>query len=193
MRHRELNDLVAGVGQLRHGRLDGCRGTADDGLTGAVDVCDHHISVDGINRFLDRRQRRKDGSHQAAVLHLDMGHLSTAAGDRHQRLIELERARSHQSPVFAEAVPHHHVRLDAVCGQESGQCYVDGEHCGLGYLGLHQIELGGSHRSGVIAIDEDVVRQRFAEDRSHDCVSFREGGSHDRLRVAEGVQHVDVL
>ena len=65
-----------------------------------------------------------------------MGHLPAPPGDRLEGIGEGEGACRLERAVFAEAVPHHHVRMDAVRGEEPGQRRIHGEHRGLGDLGL---------------------------------------------------------
>jgi hypothetical protein len=64
-------------------------------------------------------------------------------------------------------VTHDHVRGDAVGGEHPGHRDVRGEHRRLGDLGLQQLLLELRDGGGVGGVDEDVRRQRPAQDRGH--------------------------
>ena len=87
----------------------------------AVDVGDHHVAVDRLQDSLDFLERRKDRRHPAVVVHRHARHFTAAGADGFQRVLEGKGAGGNQRAVFAQAVSHRHVGLDAVSGQEPGQ------------------------------------------------------------------------
>ncbi len=124
---------------------------------------------------------------------IQAGHLAAAGADRLQCGLERQCARGHECAVLADAVTHHHVRPDAVRGEQPGERQVAGHHGRLGDLGLQKLLLELGDRVLVVLVDEDVAGQRLAEQRRHDLVGLRERLRHDRLGVAQFAQHVDVL
>ena len=122
-----------------------------------------------------------------------MGHLAAAGADGLERRRERQRPGRHQGAVLAQAVTHHEVGLDAVGGEQPGEREIDGQHGGLGDLGAAQIRFGGGDGVGVAGIDEEIGRQRPAEQRGHHGVRLVEGVGDDRLGVAQLGQHVGVL
>jgi hypothetical protein len=43
--------------------------TTNDRLQGAVDIGQHHVTIDGLQNALNLSQRRGDGCHAAVILH----------------------------------------------------------------------------------------------------------------------------
>ena len=83
------------------------------------------------------------GANTAAILPLsstdEAGHLAAARAHRLERVGERQRAGGDQRAVLAEAVPHHHVRHDAVGGEQAGERRVGGQHGRLRDGGLPQV------------------------------------------------------
>ena len=120
--------------------------------------------------------------------------ISAAAGaDRFQRVCEGKRAGRNQRAVFAQAVSHRHVGLDAVSGQQPRQRKIDGQHGRLRDRGLAQIVFGLGDGVGVSLVDEDELAERLAQQRSHHAIRFGKSLGHDRFGGAQRLEHVDVL
>ena len=193
MTHRERHHLGAVVGEDLHRLAHRIAGASDHGLLAAVDVGGDDVAVDCVEGALDVLDRGKDGSHQPTVFDVDVRHLASAACNSVQRVVVGERPCGNERAVLAEAVTHHHVRVDAVGRQQLREGEVDGQHGRLGDLRFPQLHVALLHRGRVIGVGEDVVGERLAEDRLHDCVGIAEGLLDDRLAVAERIEHVDVL
>ena len=185
--------VVAGFQEDFHGLLDGLARAADHRLAVAVDVGDHHVAVDRLQDSLDFFERRKDRGHPAVVFHRHSGHSAAAGADGFQRILEGKGAGRDQRAVFAQAVSHGHVGLDAVSGQQPGQRQIGGQHGRLSDRGLAQILFGLGDGVGVGLVDEDELAERLAEQGRHDAVGFGKGFGHDRFGGAERLEHVDVL
>ena len=191
--HGERHDLRTSLGQQLPGGLDPCGRSADHRLLVAVDIGDHHVVVDRVDYALDLLDRCEDCRHLPCVGHVDVGHLASAPGYGFERIFERERTGRHQGPVLAQAVAHHHVGLDPVCGEHLGECCVDRQYGRLRDLGLSEFRIGlcDGRRVGFVCVD--VVGERCTEDGFHHAVGFVEQLLHDRLVVAEGVEHVHIL
>jgi hypothetical protein len=96
-----------------------------------------------------------------------------------------EGAGGDQRSVFAQAVSHGHVGLDAVSGQEPGQRQIGRQHGGLRNGGLAQIVFGLGDSVGVGRVHEDELAERLAEQRGHHAIGFGKSFSHDRFGCAE--------
>ncbi len=190
---RQLHDLVSGLGQLGLGRFDAGGGAADDRLGAAVEVGDDDVVVDRLQGLFDLAERREHRQHQPVVVDVDVGHLAPASADRFQGVGERQRPCRHERSVLTEAVPHHHVGVDAVGLEQPHQCPVDGEYRRLGDLGLHQLLVGLGDGSVVVGIDEDDVGERSTDQRFHDPVGLVEHLADDRFDLAELGEHVHVL
>ena len=160
---RQRPYVIASLQEDLHGLFDCFAGAADDRLLPAVYVGDHNVAVNGLQYSLDFSKRRKDGRHLSGVFHRHARHAATAGTDGSQCVLEGERAGCNQGAVFAQAMSHGHVGLDAVSGQQTGQSQVDGQDGGLSDLGLAQIFFG--LRDGVLVglVNEDELAQRLAE------------------------------
>ncbi len=88
---------------------------------------------------------------------------------------------------------HHHVRTDPVSGQHLRQRQVGGQHRRLGDLGLSKFLVGLGDRGRIVAVDEDVVGERLAQNRCHDAIGLFEDLCDDRLALSKSRHHVDVL
>ena len=185
--------LMASGHQALDGHAHCRRGPADDRLLGAVDVRDDDVAVDVSENFLDLLQRREDGRHEAVVGNRDMGHLTTASADRFEGAGEAHRTHGHERAVLAQAVAYDHVWLDCVRTEEARDRLVDGEHRGLGDLGLAKLLLGGGGRRRIGGVDEQVVAEGSTQDRRHQPVGLGERVGHDRLCLLQGAQHVQIL
>ena len=117
----------------------------------------------------------------------------TAGAHRFQRSGKGERAGSDQRAVLAEAVPDHHVGLDAVGRQQRRQRQVGGQHRWLRDLGVAQVFLCRGDRDLVTGVDEDVLAERLAQQRRHHVIRGHEPLGDDGFRRAQVAQHVDVL
>ena len=193
MADRDSVGVHAGGLERRDGPLHRVGGAADDGLAGAVDVCDDDVPVGFGDDALDLGERGEHGGHGAVVAHRQIRHLAAPGADRLQRGVEGQRTGGDQSAVFAEAVAHHHVRAHAVRVEHAGQRQVGGQHRRLGDLGLHELlfePLGG----GLVGVvREDVFGQRLTEQWRHHPVGLVECRGDQRLLLAKVAQHVDVL
>ena len=165
--------------------VDGGGGAADDRLRRGVDVGDDDVAVGLGDDLLDLVERREHGGHRPVVLHRQVGHLATAGADGFERGGERQRSGGDQGAVLAQAVAHHEVGHDAVGGEQPGEGEVDRQHGGLGDLGLAQVRLGRGDGVGVGGVDEQVGRERAADQRRHDGVGLVERLGDDRLDVAE--------
>ncbi len=159
----------------------------------AVDVGDDDIAVDFREDRLDVGQRREHGCHEPVVGHRHLRHLSAPGADRLEGFGEAERVGRDERAVLAEAVAHHHVRVDAIGVEETGEGLVDGEHCGLGDLGLAELLVDRGEAGLVVRVSEDVIAEGAAEDGGHHAIGFGERLRHDRVAVAQVGQHVRVL
>ena len=193
MADRQRNGLDAFLGKHLHRRVDGCGLAADDGLLIAVDIGDDGVTVEPGQQPLHVGQRRKYGSHLAVVTHGYAGHFATAGRDGLERIGKTYCPGLDQRPVFAKAVAHDHVGVEAVGAQQSGQRGIAGDQRRLRDLGLHQGAVGLLDPFLVFAIHEDIVGQRFAEDRFHHPVSLLERLPDQVFGLAQLGQHVDVL
>ena len=188
-RHRVDPRLPAG----RHGRLNGSALTTDHGLARAVDVRDDDVAVRLGDNAFHGIQWAEDRGHCAVVADVEVGHLLAPRTDRFQRRVEGQRTGRLKRPVFAQAVPHDHVRLDAVGGQHPGERQIGRQDGGLGDLGLQELLLQLPNGLVVTGVDEDERRQWAAQQRRHDAVRLGERLGDDRLAVPQVLQHVDVL
>ncbi len=102
MAYRQLNDLGAFGGQCRRGGLDRGRGAADHRLVLGVDVGDHDVPVDGLQRGLDLVQRSEHRSHQPVVVHGNVDHLLAPGGHRLEGIAERHGPGGDQSAVFTQ-------------------------------------------------------------------------------------------
>ena len=156
-----------------------------DRLAVAVDIGDHHIAVDGLQDSLDFFQRSKHSRHAAVVVHRYLGHSAAASADGLQRVVKGKAAGRNQRSVFAQAVSHRHVGLDAIGGQEAGQRDIGCQHGWLSDLGLAQIFFGLGDGAGVGLVNEDELAERLAEQRGHDAIGFGKGLGHNWFGGAE--------
>ena len=90
-------------------------------------------------------------------------------------------------------MPHHHVRRDAIGGEQSRERQVGGEHRWLCDRRLSERVVRRGNCTFVVWIDEDDLAERPAEERLHHIVGLTEGIGDDRLHLAELAEHVDVL
>ncbi len=140
--------------------------------------------------FVDRRQC---GGHQSVVGNGHVGHFSSARAHGLERLAKPKGACRHQGAVFAQAVTHHQVRSDSVCGQEPRQGQVGCEYGRLGDRGLSERLVGFLHGAFVVGVDEDNLAQWLSEQRLHHVIRFSERLCDDRLHATKLAEHVDVL
>ena len=135
--NRDALSLEALGHKAGDGRLDGLALAANDCLAVAVDVRRHHVAVNlgqgGLNNVEGSHHRR----HPAVIGHADAGHLGTTGGGSLQRLGKGHDPRRHQGRILTERVAHHHIRVNAVGGQEFHHGDVEGEHGRLGDRRLH--------------------------------------------------------
>ena len=76
--------------------------------------------------------------------------------------------------VFAQAMSHRHVGLNAICGQQTGDSDIDGQHGWLRNFGLAQVFFRLGHCLRVVGIDEDELGKRLAQQRRHHAICFGE-------------------
>ena len=155
--HRQRHGVVTSLQENFRGLLDGFARAANHRLAVAINIRDHHVALHRLQDSLDLIDRRKNGRHFAVVFPRHFGHFTAARAHRFQRIRKRQPARGNQCPVFAQAVPHGHVGLDAISGQEPRQREIGGEYCRLSKGGLAQIFfcLGDSIRVGLI--DENKI------------------------------------
>ena len=191
--HRQRHGVVTSLQENFRGLLDSFARAANHRLAVAVDIRDHHVALHCLEDSLDFSQRRKNSRHLAVVFPRHLRHFTASRADGFQCVREWQSASGNQRPVFPEAVPHGHVGLDAISGQEPREREIGGEHCRLSDSGLAQIFFCLCDGVRVGVIDENEIAQRFSQQRRHDAIRFRKCFRHDRFSGAESLQHVDVL
>ena len=191
---REGNHVDVFCTEALDGFVDRGGFTPDHCLLVAVDVGNHGIAVDAREHALHVSQRGKYRSHLAIVFQRDVGHLAPSGTNGLERIPEIQHASLHERCIFAEAVAHHHVRLDAVAAQQLRKCAVRRQHCGLRDLGLLQRLVAAANRFLATVVDEDVFGQQLIiEVRAHDAIGLLEYGANSGFMVAQFGEHVDVL
>ena len=191
--HRDPDRLHVGGGECVDGCEHGVGGAADHRLVVGVDVGDDDVPGGLVDDSFDLVQRTEHGRHRAVVFDRQCGHLTTTGTHRLERGGEGERPGGDERAVLAQAVSHHHVGLHSVRGEQSADARIGREDGGLGDLGLQQLLLELSDRVGIVTVDEDVRRQRAAQQWGHHVVGLTERLGDDRLARAQLVEHVDVL
>ena len=179
--HRQQAGGEAGFLQRFHRLLDPVGGAADHRLAVTVDVGDHHVPLDGVDDLFDFLQWAKAGGHQAVVGHRYFRHFRSPGAHRLEGIGKRKRAGRHQGAVFAQTVPHHHVRRHAVGCQQAGQSQIDRQHCRLGNLRLAQGVIGLFQIGRVVAVNENIAAERPRNQRFHNIVGFPEGIGHQRI------------
>ena len=139
------------------------------------------------------RERCEDRRHPAVIGHRDARHLAAAGADGFEGVCKRQGADGDQRSVFAEAVAHGHIGLDAVGVQQARQGQIGREHRRLGDGRLQQIRFGRCQRARIRRIHENVFAQGFGEQGRHRPVGFLERACHDRLDRAQRAHHVHVL
>ncbi len=182
-----------GVLEDLHRLPDGPGCAPDDAFLRAVDVGDDDVAVHRLDGATDLIHGAEHGGHDAGVVQGYAGHGLASCRDRFQRVAEGDRPGGRQRTPLAQAVAHDHVRLHAVRRQEPRQRRVHRQHGGLGDGRLLEPFLGFGQGVLVRVVEEDVLGQGPAQIGRHDLVRLLERRSHDRLRVPQLPQHVDVL
>ncbi len=163
------------------------------GLAVAIDVRDDDVAINRLQDPFDLRNGSEDGRHAAVVGHRDARHLAAPRAYGLQRVLKRQGAGGHQRPVLSKAVAHRHVRPDAVGREQAGQCQIRCQYGGLRDRGLPQILLRPGDGLRIRRLDENEIAQRLAEQRRHGVVRLVERLGHDRLRLHQLAEHVDIL
>ena len=190
---RQLHCLIAPLLEQFDGRFDGLACAADDGLGVAVDVRRDNVTVHFFQGRFDNFIRSQHSRHPAVIIDLYLRHFATAPGGRFQRFGKGQDARRHQRAVFAKRVTHHQIGLEPVIGEQPANGLVHRQHGRLGDLRLHQVQVGLADGAGILRIDEQIGRQRSAEDGLHDRVGLIESPLNRRRYGGQLLTHVDVL
>ena len=120
MTDRQRGHVVTGFQKSRHGLLDRGAGAANDRLVLAVDVGDHHVTTHRFQDALDFFERSKHSRHATLVRRREASHFASTRADSFQRVGEGQAAGGDQRSVFAQAVAHREIRLDAISGRANG-------------------------------------------------------------------------
>ena len=118
--HRQGHHFVACFLQNFRGVFHCLGCTADHRLMIAVDIGDHHVTLDGLQDSLDFIQRRNHGGHFSVVFHRHAGHLAATGADRFQCVSKRQCSGGNQRSIFTQAMSHGHVGLNAVSGEQPG-------------------------------------------------------------------------
>src|ERR1035441_7257306 len=169
----------------RSGLLARLARTAEHRLAVAVDVGDHDVAVDCLQGALDFFQWSKHSGHAAVVVHCHLGHAAAASADGFEGVCKGEGASSYQRSVFAQAVSHGEIWLDAVSGEEADRKEVGCQYGWLSNRGLAQIVFGPGHCGGISLVDEDEFAERLAQQGRHHAISFSKSFGDNRLRLPE--------
>ncbi len=159
----------------------------------AVDVSRHHIAVHPAQDLFDHLKWSEHSRHFAVVFHAHFAHLAAPSRGGLQGFGKGHDAGGDQRRIFTQGVAHHHVRLEAIIGEQSEKSHIESEHGRLGDLGLHQIELGTHHRRRLIFIDEYVIGQRPAQDRHHHPIGVGEDLGDAGRDLDQLAPHIRVL
>ena len=136
VRNRDLHRLDAHIGEHLDGIVHRFAGAGDDRLGRAVFVGYGHIPVDADEFRFYAVHGRGDGGHLAVVFHFNFGHYLPAGAHGFEAVFKIKNTGSHGRGVFAQAVAHHHIRLDAERGQQAHHGDIGRQHGGLGHFGL---------------------------------------------------------
>ena len=191
--HRDPGRLHVGGGECVDGCEHGVGGAADHRLVVGVDVGDDDVPGGLVDDPFDLGERAEDRCHRTVVLDRERSHFSAPGTHGFQRGVERERASGDERAVLSQAVPHHHVGVHAVRGEQPTDGGVGRQHRGLGDLSLEQLLLELGDGRGIVAVDEDVRRQRTTEQWRHHVIRLLERLGDDRFAGTKLVEHVDVL
>ena len=185
--------FVSPFGEQVYGGIHGVAGSAKDALRVAVDVGGDDVAVNLGQRGLHDVQGGEDEGHFAVVVHADFAHFAATGGGGFQIVLEGHNAGSHQRRILPKRMSHYHVRVEAVGLQQPQQRRVQCEHRRLRDLRLHQIKFRLHECVGIVAVHEDIIGQRFAQNRRHHAVRLAEHLRHDGCGADQVAPHVHVL
>ena len=131
-----LYRLDTHIGEHFDSVVNGFAGAGDNGLRRAVFVGHGHITANARKFRFHPFHGGRDGSHLTVVFHFNFGHYFPAGANGFQTVFKIKNTGSHGSGVFAQAVAHDHVRLNAEGGQQAHHGDVGRQHGGLGHFGF---------------------------------------------------------
>ena len=179
--------------KLGDGLFNGRTRPANHALAVAVDVRRDHVAVDLPQNFLHLFIGSQHGGHFAIVWHVQVGHFAAARRRRFQGIGKRHNPGSDERRIFAQRMPHHHVRLKAIIGQQGHHGHIQRQHGRLANLGLHQVKIGLHHGRRIVGIDKNVFGQVFAQNGLHHGVGFGKDLGHRRREFGQFAPHVGVL
>ena len=168
----QFRNFVASFLKNFHGLRHGISRAADHRLMLTVDIGDYDVALHRFQDSLDFFQGREDGCHLAFVGYSHAGHSTAAGADSFQRILEGQSASSYQCSVFAQAVAHGHIGLNAISGEEAGECEIDSQHDRLSNSGLTQIIFGLGDGDRIGCVDENKFGERLAQQWRHHAIGF---------------------
>ena len=194
VRNRNLHGLDAHIGKHFDGVVNGFAGAGDNGLRRAVFVGHGHITADARELGLHAFHGGGDGSHLAVVFHFNFGHYFPAGANGFQAVFKIKNTGGYGGGVFAQAVAHHHVGLNAERRQKAHHRDIGRKHGGLRHFGF---------LDGGFAFSDFFFRfagfapqgfcQRLADDVLQQAVGFVKGILHHFIFGSQIFHHIHIL
>ena len=119
VRNRNLHCLNTHIRKHFNRVVNRFGGAGDYGLRRAVFVGYGHVTVNARKFRFHAFHGGGDGSHFAVVLHFNFGHYFTAGANGFETVFKIENTGGDGGGVFAQAVAHHYVGLNAERGQQA--------------------------------------------------------------------------
>ena len=136
MRHRDLHRLNTHGGKHGYGVVNGFAGPGNDRLRGAVFVGHGHITANACKLRLYFFHRGGNRGHFAVVFYADFAHHFATRADGFEAVFKIKNAGGYSGRVFAQAVAHHHVWLNAKGREQTHHGNIGREYGGLGHFGF---------------------------------------------------------